>query len=263
MSQDLTLREVFETGYRPCRLRGASERTIVLWNLAFRWFERFLERPAVLSDFTDGTLHRFAAFRRDGGVTAATVNRDLFSLLALWRWCHQNGLVTEWPKVQVEDEPRRRPVSFSTEAFDSLLEAAGRLEGEMDNTTVAKRHWWTALLLTCVDSGKRVNSVLQLQWRDVQLDRGWILFRAVSRHGRRHDSIVSISGDTEAALHALYSPTQTFVFRNALTLPEFHEQIKPILADAGISVSRGCKFHWIRRQASFPALSANGGRSHD
>src|SRR5262245_41247757 len=100
-----TLREVWETQYRVRQLRSASIKTIRLWQISLDLIDRFLQRPATLADLTDDTLSRFATWRRRGGdVTAATVNRDLASLLALWRWCHRMRMVELWPDVQLEKE---------------------------------------------------------------------------------------------------------------------------------------------------------------
>jgi integrase len=195
--------------YRLRNLGSASQSSLKTWTIAFRMFDRFLGRPATVDDLDDDVFCAFIAWRRQS-VASATVNRDLVSLLACWRWGHKIGKVPRWPQVNLQKVPTRTPMAWTQEEFNALLSAAKQSCGFIG--CVQASDWWTALLLTLFDTGERINAVISLNWSNVQLDTGWVRFPAETRKGQREDSLVRIHQDTCQAVRKLRGKCRDRVF---------------------------------------------------
>jgi integrase len=252
------LEAAFETLYRPRNLRSASICTIRLWHIALRLFSRFLGRPARLGDLTDETLSAFASWRLQT-VLPPTVNRDLASLLALWRWLHTKGLVDRWPDVQLEQEPRRVPVAWTQEEFSRLMAASRKTRGFVGQNLASS--WWPAALLVLFDSGERVGALLRLRWVDVDLTGRWVVFRAEHRKGRDQDNAVRIAPDTAESVAKLCR-TSAEVFHWPHTHGYLWKRLGRILETAGLPNDRRRKFHCVRRTTA-SHFEAAGGNATD
>lgn len=247
------LHEAFTALYQPQQLRSASPATLKLWRVALRHFDRFLQRRARVPDLTNETLAAFAAWRLQK-VQPATVNRDLASLLALWRWLHRRGRIDRWPDVQLEHEPRRAPQAWTREEFERLFSAAQQAPGNVGAAPASV--YWPALLLVLFDSGERIGATLSLRWSDLDLAGRWVIFRAESRKGRDQDSCVRLASDTCDWLGRLPRSQPPFAWPHSRVSiwPRYAE----LLAAAGLPTDRRSKFHRIRRTTASHAEAAGG-----
>jgi integrase len=250
----MTLTEAFENLYRPRNLRSASGETIRLWHIALRMYSRFLRRDATIDDLTDDSLARFATWRLSS-VSPATVNRDLASLLALWRWLAKRGKINRWPDVPLEQEPLRSPIAWTQEEFCRIISVVRSTDGMIG--IVPAKKWWLALLLTCFDSAERIGAVLALHWPDVDIDGRWIIFKAESRKGRDQDSVIRIAPDTATAISAL-PRTGRIVFQWPLTRQYLWRRYGDLLESAGLPNDRKRKFHCVRKTVASHAEAAGG-----
>lgn len=250
----MLLTVVFETLYRPANLRSASEKTIKLWKVALRHFSRHLGHSASLDDLHDDLLNSFVIFRLSRDlVQPPTVNRDLASLLALWRWCHRKNIVHRWPDVKLELEPRRIPICWTQAEFSRLLATAKKARGRIGEVPAAQ--WWTAILLLCFDSGERIGAVTTLEWNDLDLDSRWAVFRAETRKGRDADSLVRFAKDTATSLAELPRVSRR-VFHWPYTPSYLWTRFGKLLDAAGLPNDRRRKFHCIRRTMASHAEAA-------
>lgn len=250
----MTLRHAFETIYKPRNLRFASKETIRLWNISLRMFTRFLKRDANVDDLTDENLTAFCMWRRSY-VAAATVNRDLASLLALWRYLNRRGILKHWPDVQLEPEPARVPVAWTEEEFTRLIATAKKMRGMIGPVPAAR--WWPAILLLCFDSGERIGAVMAVKWGDMDLSGRWVIFRAETRKGRDQDSAVRIATDTVAAVSLLPKSSET-VFPWPFAKAYLWQRYGKLLERADLPSDRRRKFHCIRRTVASHAEAAGG-----
>lgn len=250
------LSDYFALKYRPLKLRTASENTLKLWVYAIRNFDRHLSRPARLADLTDDNLSSFAEARLNQ-VSSASVNRDLASLLALWRFASRQGVASGWPHLDLCKEPRRVPVAWTQEEFNRLIACVTRLDGAVGEHPA--RLWWHALMLVAFDSGERIGALLGLRWECVDLSAGWITFQAETRKGAREDSIVCIAPDTAETLR-LIRRKSGLVFRWPMSRSYIWAKLGAILDAAGLPSDRRRKFHCVRRTvASY--VEASGGNA--
>lgn len=242
--------------YRLKFLRSASTDSIRLWNIALRMFDRFLGRPAILDDLNDMTVAEFCVWRRAAGVSGGTVNRDLGSLLALWRWSHKVGYLHRWPDVELERVPARTPVAWTRDEFNRLIAAARDQPGLVG--TAPAGLWWSTLLLVLFDTGERVNAVLRLRWNDVDITRRWVIFAAENRKGQASDSVARIASDTAAQLRRLRRCGGPMVFNWPKYPTYLWACYGRLLADAGLPNDRRRKFHCVRKTTASHLAAAGG-----
>lgn len=250
----MLLREAFETIYKPRNLRFASKETIRLWNIALRMFNKFRNREATIDDLTDDIVAEFAGWRR-ATCAAATVNRDLASVLALWRYLNRKGIIDRWPDVPLEPEPLRIPIAWTQDEFEQLLRTTRKARGFVGETLASK--WWPAVVLTCFDSGERISAVMGLEWNDIDLASKWIIFRAENRKGRDRDSAVRIADETVVSLSRLPRDAKQ-VFHWPYTRQYLWKRYGTLLEKAGLPADRRRKFHCIRRTVASHAEAAGG-----
>lgn len=249
-----SLDELFER-YRIRRLRDASPRTIQLYSVARNNFQRHhVKCVPTLAHLTDDDLAAFAMARR-GTVAPATINRDLYCLLALWRFAHSERLVDHLPTVQLEREPQRTPVAWTIDEIRQIVSTARALPGRVGDYPAAV--WWTSLLLVCFDTAERIGAVKSLTWTNVSLRDRWVIFPAESRKGSTADSVMSIHWSTADLLEQL-TPYRGPVFPWPYCENYLWTKYKQILQRAGMPTGRARGFHCIRKTtASYAA--ANGG----
>ena len=124
----MLLLDFFESIYTPSRLRGKSPNTIRLYRLCIRQFGRTMQQPPTLDDLTEANVLRHLA--RRSGVSAATRNKELTELLAMWRLASQKGLLSAWPDIRPEHEPERDPIAWMPDEINRLLAAIHRQQGD-------------------------------------------------------------------------------------------------------------------------------------
>jgi integrase len=250
-----TLQSVYEGQYEPLALRSRRPNTKRLYRTTLRAFDKFLTRVATIDDLNDATVSAFAAHRLDSGLSKFSVNKDLFNLLALWRWAHRKGIVANWPDVALETPPERAPVALTMAELARLL-AAIKAEPEAPGTAVGAR-FWLALFLLIWDSGERIGAVMGLTWDRVDIPGRWVRFRAEDRKGARADKMAKIADDTAAALVAIRRPEgKVFVWPYSPTL--IYRRMGRIMKRAGLPDSKLYKFHAIRKSMASHLKAAGG-----
>lgn len=249
------LRDFYRDIYEPLALRSRRKNTKRLYVNTLNSFERFLNRIPLLMDLTDATVSRFASHRVDQGLSKYTVNKDLFNLLAIWRWAHRKSYLTKWPDVAMEKPPIKAPVALLREELDSLLfaiqqerEPVGHFKGN---------EFWLALFLLTWDTGERIGAVMALDWSQVDLRKRWVRFAAESRKGGAADNQLPIAPDTAAALGKL-RPHEGMVFRWPYCPTYLYRRYSKILKRAGLPTTRLYKFHCLRKSTASHYEAAGG-----
>jgi integrase len=249
------LQNLFEQEYEPRKLRPRSENMKRLYRCTLRVFEKFLGRYATLDDFRDETVNNFAAWRLRQGWTKNTVNRDLWNLLAFWRWCHDKGYVEHRPDVPIEVAPHRVPEAWTAAELRKLYRTIDQLPGNVG--LVPASDFWRALLLVLWDSAERIGAVVALEWPNIDLRRKWVRFPAETRKGGRDDSAVRLSDDAVAALRKIRAKEGP-VFPWPWSPTYLWHRYGSILRRAGLPDDRMSKFHRIRKSVASHVEAAGG-----
>jgi integrase len=184
--------------YEPLALRSRRPNTRRLYRSTLKFFDEFLGRPATLTDLNDDTVSAFAGWRLSRGLAKRSVNKDLFNLLAVWRWLHKKGYVANWPDVALECPPERTPVALMEDEISRVVQSIAAEREKVGN--INGPLFWLALMLVIWDTGERIGAVMELTWDRVDLTRGWVRFDAEDRKGGRADNTLPIAADTIVAL---------------------------------------------------------------
>ncbi len=238
----MLLQEFFETIYIPLKLRGRSKETVRLYRLSLRSFEKTLGRPATLDDLTDFQLARHLGRVGAAGRAAATINKDRAQILAIWRFACQRGMLTIWPNVPAEIEPKRTPQAWLPEELQALQEAIKQEKGYVGDAKA--KDFFNALFLVILDTAERIGAVMQIDW--CQIQRNWLTIPAEHRKGKRRDRQYMLSQETMTALSKL-PRTQRLVFHWPFNRLFLWGRWGYIIKRAGLSTDRKSKFHRLRR----------------
>ena len=249
---EFLLANVYEKRYEPMALRTRRPNTKRLYRTTLRTFDKCLGRSATLDDLNDETVAKYAAWRKQH-VHARSVNKDLFNLLALWRWCNRKGIVETWPDVALERPPKRTPVAWTQQQIRKLYQTMTTLPGRVGKHRA--NVWWPALLLVAWDSAERIKAIMALTWDCVDLQSGWVRFRAEERKGGTDDSAVKLSREAVAALKKLRGDNE-LVFHWPYSYTYLWHELARIQKLAGLPTDAQSKFHRIRRTVASYAEAA-------
>jgi integrase len=253
----ILLNAFYAQTYEPNALRSRRPNTKRLYRTTLLKFAEFVGRAATLDDLNDETVNGFAAWRsRDGRLSKHSVNRDLFNLLAIWRWAHRKGYLENWPDVDMEKPPKKTPVAWPKDEFCKIYTTANQLTGKVSGIPAAA--WWVALLSVCWDTAERIGAVMALRWSHVDTIERWVKFEAEYRKGARADNLRRIADDTALALASVKRWQETagtldpdglvFVWDRSPTY--LWAKYGQILKTAGLPHDAKSKFHRIRKTAA-------------
>ncbi len=251
----MLLESFYREKYEPLALRSRRPNTKRLYRSTLRAFNLYLNRPAKISDLNDETVSGFAGWRLENGLAKRSVNKDLFNLLAIWRWAHKKGVVKNWPDVELERPPVRVPVALSRDELAKVLEA---IEAEREFVgDYSGPLFWLAVFLLIWNTGERIGAVMALTWECVDLKRGWVRFIAEDRKGATADNALPLAPYTVEALKAIER-------RDGMVLPwpysstYIYYRFGKIMARAGLPNSGMYKFHVLRKSVASHYEAAGG-----
>ena len=186
-------------------VRGNSRHTVLSYRDAFKLLLRFLEqrlgRSAATLDFPDLTPETVLAFldhlERHRANSVATRNNRLAALHAFARYAAANypehlGLCQQLLALPPKRGPQRAVEYLERHEMQALLQAP--------DTATAEGRRDRALLLALYNTGARVQEILDVRPRDLQLERP----RQVRLFGKgRKERVCPLWPETAAALKAL------------------------------------------------------------
>lgn len=238
----MLLSDFFETAYIPLRLRGKSDNSIRLYRLCIKQFGKTLGRRPQVSDLTDENILRHLSARKN--VSAATRNKELAELNALWRLAVQEGKHAGWPRVKDEPEPKRTPRAWKHEQLVQLLDACGRTKGSIGN--IPAWLYWSGIVRVCIDCGERIGAILLVQWS--WLEDESLHIPAEARKGNKEDRWFPLSKETLDVLHEIrkYSTSST-MFEWPYCRTYFWMRYRHVVKSAGLPTDRKSSTHRLRK----------------
>lgn len=258
-----TVRSLYESLYLRQKLRQASENARRLHLITLDKFDRFLQRPALLTDLNDETVSDFVWWiHTTQEKSARTANRCRDNLLAQWRFYARKGVTGLWPDVPSLQEPERIPVAWTRDELRRLFRAIDGLSGTVDGVPASL--WWQSLHSVLWDTGERAGAAMALDWRWVDLDGGFVTFRAETRKGKKRDRIHRVHPTTLEMLRRMHAaqkcPANGRVWPWSKHFTSLYHSYKQILSAAKLPSDRMRKFHAMRRSAA-SYLEAAGGNA--
>ena len=250
-----TLSEFFDRLYHPLRLRGKSDRTVVLYRYSIRKFSEWLQRPATLADFDDLIVSNYLS-RLSKLHEPHTVEKERCQLLAMWRYANKCHFVTMPPNVPAGTLPRRDPICWDVEQLERLFETVKQVQG--DYCGIPASDWWTALLMVLWDTAERIDAPLNIEWDRFDLVGRWVTIPAELRKGKTADKTHRLHPDTIDALKAISRPVRDKVFPWPFSRSSLWRVYGLILSAAHLPSDRKRKFHCIRRSVASHFEAAGG-----
>lgn len=238
----MLLLDFFETIYFPRRLRGKSERSTILYRLCVKRFSETVGHAATVDDLTEDNVLLHLSAR--SGVSAATRNKELSELTALWRLASQRGMLTTWPDVKSEVEPERAPIAWLAEELDQLFTGINKLDGDVGG--IPAWLWWQGLVRLMLDTGERISAVRHAQWGWIQND--WVLVPAEARKGKTRDKRYRIGPLTlEVLTQIRFHSKAKDVFPWPYVDNYLWTKYREVLKKANLPSSRKHAFHALRK----------------
>lgn len=239
----MKLIDFFDRVYFPKRLRGKSERSAILYRLCVKRYSESLGRIAEVADLTESNVLLHLSLRSK--VSAATRNKELTQLLAMWRLAVKQNLLTDWPDIDEEPEPERAPIAWMEDQVRQLLKSAAETTGQI--STVPAGLWWSGLIRLMLDTGERIGAIRNAQWSWYQGD--WLLVPAEVRKGKTRDRRYRISETTREALEKIrkYSGFGDAILPWPYVENYLWTRYQKIVKAAGLPTGRKYQTHCLRK----------------
>ena len=252
----MLISELLIDRYAP--LHDLCQKTVDLYQMTIDRFGEFLQHDPVLTDLDDLIVCKFLRWRavtphRGRLCSAASVLKDKCQLVAIWTFAAKKRLVPEFPSLPRMKTPQKLPRAYTAADVSKLIVAARRRRGATGGKPSG--WWWSSLLYCGWCTGERIGAMLQLRWRDVDLDARRIVFVASTRKGHTRDIARSITQDLADQLRLHVGQPGDLVWhwdRHPISLfPSF-----ACLAKAAGVVPRG--FHGLRKAGASYVAAAGG-----
>lgn len=251
------LSELFENAYRPQRLIGRADGTLIQYRHAIAMFGN-----PPLDSITDSSFADFMQRRLNEGVSRPTVNKERRHLMALFNFAAKRSLLPRKPDVPPVAEYRRLPRAWTVSDIGRMIAAAKLNTKRFRQWDVSHGDFWTAFILLLFDTGIRKSALLKAKPADADLQRRFIRIHA-EHQKRMNEQVLTFSQQTADALAAIAGPWDyllpwPFDRYKATGWKRLNTHFRRILARAGLSTA-GKYFHRFRAsRASYGELSAPG-----
>lgn len=258
ISSDLSLREFFETNYRPLKLRHGSPSTVRLYGCTIRAFGKWLSQQAgdekgylepLLTHLDDMTVSRYLT-DRSAKRSRFTSEKERTQILSIWRHACDRGAHPTGvrPSIPPTPLPERIPRAWSVEDLQKIVTAAKAMPGDVEG--VPARIFWPALVLLCYQSAERIGAVMSLEKSDYSRPR--VFMRAEYRKGGKRDRVYKLSEGLCDLLDILAKANgrkrRLFVWGGPTTY--LWDKFGAVVRAAGLPCGRRDKFHKLRRSAA-------------
>lgn len=259
---DPLLSTVYEKKYKPQKLRTRSPLTHRAYEITLRHFDRYLERPARLSDLCDSVVSEFLEWRV-GRVVARTANRDLTNLRAMSDWLWRHGIITK-PIIDVEPYAARRkaPKALTMEEFNRVWKSIAEHPGYIGR--VRAPVFLRACVLAFWDTAERFKAVMSIRICDVDLQSQSILVRGLYRKGNSPDRVYPITPQTVEAIELLLGELGNHInaehrlFQMPYDKSRLWRILGEVMVRAGFPDDARHKTHLIRRTVATDIASKGG-----
>jgi integrase len=147
--------------------------------------------PARVSAVKTATIDGFIAKRKesrgrrpDTKKSAASINKELRHLKAVFRVAHDWGYLAAVPKMRMLKEAEKLPRFITAEHFADIYDHCDAASEPM-GLPYPPRDWWRALLTMAYMTGWRIGECLSVRRDDIDLEAGTAITRAKDNKGKR------------------------------------------------------------------------------
>ena len=246
----MTLRDLLDSEYAP--LRGLAPKALIQYRMTIERFGEQLLREPTLADLDPLVVQRFLSSRR-AQVSIATVVKDRTHLVALWGYAARRRHVAEFPTLPPLKAPGRIPRAYTIAQVSALVRTARAWPGEVAGLPAGV--WWSSLIRGGFETAERIGAMLQLRWRDVDLEARHIVYVAETRKGSTRDIQRPITAGLAGWLALIKRGPTDFVWPWVRHRESIWYDLRKITKAAGVP-HRG--FHALRKTAASYVAAAGG-----
>lgn len=246
----MTLRDLLDREYAP--LRGLAPKALLQYRMTIERYGEHLMREPTLADLDPIAVQQFLAARRRI-VSIATVVKDRTHLVALWTYAARRRHVSEFPTLPPLKAPGRIPRAYTIAQVSALVRTARGWPGEVAGLPAGV--WWSTILRCGYETAERVGAMLQLRWRDVDLEARHVVYVAETRKGATRDIQRPISAGLADWLAMIRRGPNDRVWPWARHHESIWYDLRKITKAAGVP-HRG--FHALRKTAASYVAAAGG-----
>lgn len=250
----MRLIDVLNDDYAP--LRGLKPKAHLQFRLSIEKFAKHLGREPLVADLTGVAVQRFLSARK-AEVSVATVVKDRTHLCAIWNHLFRLRQVDVAPAAVLPPmrAPKRVPRAYRAEEVSAIVREALATPGHVSG--LPARLWHASLIRAAFETAERIGALLQVEWRDVDLDERTILLRAETRKGGYRDLLRPISQETADWLKQLRrgAPDKARVWPWDKVPNYLWPKFRDICKRAGVQ-PRG--YHGLRKSAASYIAAAGG-----
>lgn len=217
----MLLRDLLRDRVAP--LKNLSDRSVVMYESTLDRLRDFLGREPTLDDLDDLTAARFLRWRgstvhdkKRGLISPASLAKDSAHLRTLWNFAarkrmkRSDGELLEFPDYARPRVPKPRPVAYTVEELQALIEAARHRKGLVGD--VPAPWYWICKIRAMFETGERIGAIMQLRWGEVDLERRTLTFLAATRKGHRETITRAISADLAQMMALQKRPADRLVW---------------------------------------------------
>lgn len=198
-----TLRDLLRDRVAP--LKDLSARTVSMYESTLDRLRDHLGHEPTIDDLDDLVIARFLRWRavtpqcKRGVISPASLAKDSAQIRTLWNWCARkrlkksDGELLEFPDFKRPVVPKPRPVAYTHDELQRLLQAARHRKGYIGD--VSAPWYWQTKIMAMFQTGERIGAVLAIRWREVDLERRTLTFLAATRKGHRETITRAISAE--------------------------------------------------------------------
>lgn len=246
--------EVKERFIRDVVPQKRSERTRREIKATLERFQKLIA-PGFMHQINGATIDTFVRKRleqktREGEpITNSTVNKDLRTLKAFFRWVADDWeAIDKPPKIKMLDEIETEKPTYTPAEFVAMFKHCETPTLPAGLGECPRGLWWRTLLALFWETGMRRGEMLALEWSGVDFDRRSVTVAPVHTKSKRVKQFnFGDLADQYLRLLATYGATG-HVFRWQHETARLNDALGDIQRAAGIdSTRRNLKFHAIRR----------------
>ena len=210
VSNDATLRECFSDYIGKCEARNLSERTIGIYRIHFRIFQRFIADDSFLTKkINPDTVDGFIRYLKGRGCNEITIQSYLRDIRAFLYYCMEQGTIERF-KIRLPKADKKIKETYTDDELEKLLKKPNLKKCEFSEY----RTWVFSNYLLA--TGNRISSALNLRIGEVDFDNSLI---QINKTKNRTAQIIPMSKALAAVLREYLSyrkgmPEQ-YVFCNA------------------------------------------------
>lgn len=230
--------------------------------------QKLLGETRSVASLTPDDCGHYASKRKAGGggrpVRQRTAQADLLLLKQMTRWAAQVKLLDHDPLAgtPIAREPDlRRPVACK-HRFVATRDVLRRWQQAQDSRIRARGWLIETALVLAYRTGRRLGAIQHLQWEDVNLAAGDVVWRAESDKTRRTD-VRPLPRDVVEQLRALreeFPDKRGYIFGDPYNRHWFHDWLVAAEEEANLEKLEGSTWHAYRRRwaSDRAALSLKG-----